>query len=182
MQYVETWKDIPEWEGLYQVSDLGRVKSLSRQVRYQDTLRSQKEKILKPRLTDGYVYVILCNDTKRVQLKIHRLVAQQFIPNPLGLPIVMHIDDVRDNNVVSNLKWGTIADNNKDRHDKGKTFTPKSEDSPFAVLTLAQAKEIYKLAHAGKQTQEEIGRMYGVDQTAVSKIKLGVSWPEACSA
>ena len=182
MQHVETWKDIPEWEGLYQISDLGRVKTLSRLVRYQDTFRSQKEKILKPRLTQGYAYVILCNDTKRVQVKVHRLVAETFIPNPKNLPVVMHIDDVRDNNVVSNLQWGTVADNNKDRDTKGNTYTPKSEDAPFAVLTLEQAKEVYKLAHEGQQSQKDIGNLFGITQTAVSKIKHGVSWPDACSA
>ena len=100
---MEHWKSIAEYEGLYEVSDLGRVKSL----------KYGKEKILKPRKhTCGYLHVCLYKDGKVEQPKIHRLVAEAFIPNPNNLYTVNHKDEVKTNNVASNLEWMSIKDNN----------------------------------------------------------------------
>lgn len=103
----EFWKDVPEYEGLYQVSTNGRVKSLKREVTYKDgRKRIFEEKILTPRSDKGgYQYVILSkNDTPKT-FKIHRLVAQCFIPNKSKLPQVNHKDENKKNNCVSNLEW-----------------------------------------------------------------------------
>ena len=103
---METWKPIAGYEGLYEVSDLGRVKSLN----YNHT---GIEKILKPRKnTWGYLQVILCKDGNRKQTNIHRLVATTFIPNPNNLETVNHKDEVKTNNVVINLEWMSQKDNN----------------------------------------------------------------------
>lgn len=93
----EIWKDIEGYNGKYQVSNLGRVKSLK-----------GSEKILKPRVSNtGYKYVNLCIQGKSKTLKIHRLVAQAFLPNPEGLPQVNHKDEDKLNNNVDNLEWCT---------------------------------------------------------------------------
>lgn len=95
----EIWKNIPEYNGLYQVSNMGRVKSLN----YKGT---GKEKILKPATNkEGYLRVGLCKDGKRKRFRIHRLVAIHFIPNPNNLPEVNHIDENKTNNCVENLEW-----------------------------------------------------------------------------
>ena len=100
---MEKWKAIAGYEGSYEVSDLGRVKSL----------KYGKEKILKPRKnTGGYLHVDLCKDGHTKNLLVHRLVAEAFIPNPQGLETVNHKDEVKTNNVTSNLEWMSQRDNN----------------------------------------------------------------------
>ena len=94
----EQWKPVDGYEGLYEVSNLGRVKSLN----YNHT---GKEKILKSNKVKGYLQVTLFKNGKMKYFKVHRLVATSFIPNPMGLPEVNHKDEVKINNVVSNLEW-----------------------------------------------------------------------------
>ena len=95
----EIWKDIKGYEGLYQVSNYGNVKSLN----YRNT---GKERLLKPILhTDGYLCVSLCKPNKI--LRIHRLVANAFTPNQNNFPQVNHKDEDKTNNHVNNLEWCT---------------------------------------------------------------------------
>lgn len=95
----EQWKDIYGFEGLYKISNYGNVKSLN----YNHT---RKERILKPFTNpDGYLLVDLCKDGKEKYEKIHRLVAQEFLPNPDNLPMVNHKDENKQNNNVDNLEW-----------------------------------------------------------------------------
>lgn len=97
----EEWRDISGYEGLYQVSNLGRVKTLANN-------KSRKEKILKPQKDKyGYFFATLHRDGKRKMLKLHRLVANAFIPNQDNLPQVNHKDEIKTNNCVSNLEWCT---------------------------------------------------------------------------
>ena len=109
----EIWKDVKGYEGLYQVSNLGNVKSLKRVVPHKMTgSRTIPEKILKL-ISDGsgYLYVSLSKDGKKKNPKVHRLVAESFIPNPDNLPQVNHIDEDKSNNRVDNLEWVTSLDN-----------------------------------------------------------------------
>lgn len=92
----EEWRPICGYEGLYEVSSLGKVKSL----------KFGKEKILKfGKNKKGYFRVGLSKDKKREFCSVHRLVANAFIPNPNNLPTVNHIDENKENNVVDNLEW-----------------------------------------------------------------------------
>ena len=100
----EIWKDIPGYEGMYQVSNYGRVMSL----RYHQT---KFPKILKPNLTGEYAYVNLSINNKYHSIKIHRAVAICFIPNPENKPFVNHKDGNKFNNHVDNLEWVTAAEN-----------------------------------------------------------------------
>lgn len=105
----EIWKDIREYEGLYQVSNLGRVKSLKKEViRGNHVLpKIYPESLLKPSDNRGYLQVKLCKDKKRKAYSVHRLVAIAFIPNPNNYPMVNHKDENPSNNKLENLEWCT---------------------------------------------------------------------------
>lgn len=106
---VEEWKDIKGYEGYYQVSNLGRVKSLPRLLIYSDGQKHYyKEKILKPQKHyRGYLLVVLCKCGVRCGDVVHRLVAEAFIPNPNNYNEINHIDEDKTNNRVDNLEWCT---------------------------------------------------------------------------
>ena len=109
----EQWKDIIiekngiiyDYTGLYQVSNLGRVKSLDR-IDASGHRRKGKIMKLKPR-KDGYVYATLCKDGEKQQFTVHRLVATTFIPNSENLPVVNHKNETKTDNVWTNLEWCT---------------------------------------------------------------------------
>lgn len=109
----EIWKDIEDYEGWYQVSNTGRVRSLNRVVQRADGISSTlKGRVLKPSSNKcGYLVVFLCKDGKRTTKTTHRLVAQAFIPNPEGLPQVNHKNEVKTDNRVENLEWCDAAYN-----------------------------------------------------------------------
>ena len=106
----EIWKDIPNYEGYYQISNLGKVKALKREIKNQYAcgryLALQKNK-------QGYYYVDLSKDTIRKRFNVHRLVALTFIPNPLNKPCINHIDGIKTNNNINNLEWCSYSENTK---------------------------------------------------------------------
>lgn len=97
----ERWKEIPGYEGIYYISDLGRVYS------------HYSQKCLKPLTTHaGYHRVHLCKDGKTFNASIHRLVATAFIPNPESKPTVNHINEIKTDNRSENLEWATNSEQN----------------------------------------------------------------------
>lgn len=104
---MEEWKSIPGYEGLYEISSYGRVKSLDRYVKVKSkSYRLQKGKMLSPiKNKYGYLQVFLCCNGKYKIISVHRLVAEAFIPNPDNLPIINHKDEDKSNNCVENLEW-----------------------------------------------------------------------------
>ncbi len=108
----ETWKDIQGFEGLYQISSEGNVKSLERDEMVKGRRRHRKERLLKPSIQKhGHKLVVLCKEGETYPKSIHRLVAEAFIPNPEGKPVVDHIDTDAGNNRVENLRWVTQKEN-----------------------------------------------------------------------
>lgn len=124
---MEIWKDIPDYEGIYQVSNMGRLKRLLKNGR-ENFLCGKKDK-------DGYVTVILSKNQKKKYCRLHRVVASAFAPNPDNKKEVNHIDKNKQNNEVSNLEWVTTAENirhsfltgRKTRKTPVLQFTPEME-------------------------------------------------------
>lgn len=104
---IEVWRDIPGYEGLYKISNYGRVMSLPK-------LRGRAfvgETMLKPHLMQGYLYVTMQKNNKPKAIAIHRLIATAFIENAHNKPIVNHVDGNKLNNDISNLEWVTYSEN-----------------------------------------------------------------------
>ena len=115
---MEKWKSIKGYEGFYEVSDQGRVKSLERVIKHPGSEEisaydmSLKERIKHPHVTPkGYLQVSLCRDGTQKQFLVHRLVAATFISNPKKLPHINHKDFNKRNAAASNLEWVTNEQN-----------------------------------------------------------------------
>lgn len=122
---MEIWKDIQGYEGYYQVSNEGRVKSLARVIVYKDgRTHTFKEKILRPRphgYNKEYYTVFLCKDTVKCPMYIHKLVAEAFVSNPSGYSEIHHINHNSTDNRAENLKW--LSENEHKRiHGKRKVY------------------------------------------------------------
>jgi hypothetical protein len=123
---METWKPIKGYEGWYEVSNLGNVRSLDRKVDFDDgRYANYKGKTLKTSLNNnGYYTTSLWKNSKSKIAYIHRLLAENFIPNPENKRLVNHIDGNKLNNHISNLEWVTVLENV--RHSQKTGLTPET--------------------------------------------------------
>lgn len=162
---MEIWKDIDGYEGYYQISNFGNIKSLKRKVNTRGNgFRQLNEKVIRPLMTSsGYLNVIASREQKRQTFIIHHLVAQYFLGNKPEKCVIDHIDGNKLNNHVSNLKYVSPAENSRKRYD--------------AKLTLEKAIEIRRLCKT--QSQNEIAKIYGITQTMVSRIYRNKAWVNA---
>ena len=108
---MEIWRDIEGYEGLYQVSNLGNVKSLKFGPKNHPGVHSQPRTLRITKSSTGYTHVQLYKEGKSSTILVHKLVAKAFVPNPLAKPEVNHIDANRANNKVENLEWVTHKEN-----------------------------------------------------------------------
>ena len=117
----EEWRDVVGYEGLYQVSNMGIVKSLSRRIVYKDGREyNYPSKVMKnQKVSTGYRSVTLYRVNGKKQYYVHRLVAETFIPNPNNLSDVNHKDGCKTNNILSNLEWCSHSDNQKHAYKNG---------------------------------------------------------------
>ena len=172
----EYWADIPDYEGLYQVSNKGRIKSLTRNVKHRSGLRTIPEKILqiKTRKRTGYQDVSLCKNGVAQTKSIHRLVMSAFV-GTLDLEID-HINRNPSDNNLANLQYLT-----REQHtikDKLGRLRPKLQgiNHHNAKLTDEEVIEIYNLAWFSNLTQEEIAGNFNINQATVSEIKKRKCW------
>jgi len=111
---MEDWKALPRWEGLYEVSPLGFIRSIPR-----NGTHRQPHILSKSVDSDGYHVSKLRNGAKVITIKVHRAVALAFIPNPDNKPQVNHDDGNKQNNHYTNLVWATASENIKHAKDMG---------------------------------------------------------------
>lgn len=173
----EVWKDIPEYEGSYQVSNMGRVRSVDRLITYKDgRIQKHKGRVLKPSVnkTLGYEQLLLYNDNRHNK-RVHRLVLEAFKPHVNMNDLeVNHMDGNKLNNHLTNLEWVTARDNILHAHDIG-LINIRGEDNPKAVLSNTDVLEILQRLDAGV-SHRDIAFDYGVSKTCITYINTGLTW------
>jgi hypothetical protein len=185
----EVFKDIPNYEGLYQVSNYGRVKGLERKVirsRNPVTFRTNKGRIIKPTTNQsGYLYIGLCKDGKLKVYILHRLIALTFIPNPNNKETINHINGIKSDNNINNLEWNTVSENHKHAYktglrdsshllgENGCCTGEKNTNSKLKAFEVKQIKDLLKLK---RFTQTEIANLYKIGKTAISDIVNNKRW------
>lgn len=155
----EEWRDVVGYEGLYQVSDQGRVKSLERKVRHwRGGERIQKERILKQNAVyGGYLIVRLSDGGKSKTLKVHRLVCEAFHDNPDNKSDVNHINEDKTDNRSCNLEWCTRKENCN--HGTRNERMAKTQSKPVGQYTLDG--ELVKIWPSAIEVQRQTGFAQG---------------------
>lgn len=167
---AETWKQIPGFEGLYDISDHGCV----RNARNGNLLKLQNS-------GNGYFKVNLSRNGVVSHEWVHRLVAKVFVPNPHGFRVVDHVDGNKKNNHANNLEWVTSKENAKRAYQKG--LMPQApvsygEVHPNHILTERQVFDIRILYTSGVFSQRQLAKQYGVSQTTIKMIVNNRAWKE----
>lgn len=164
----EIWKNIPNYIGYYQISNFGRVKSLTRKVkssRSKIEYRTVNERIIKSRIDKyGYETVILRKENTDKHFTIHRLIAICFIPNPENLPSINHIDENKLNNTVENLEWCTVKYNN--------SYNNRQEKINLSLREKVKGKEILQFDSEWNLLQEFKSLRDMQRQTGFSRIQV----------
>ncbi len=149
---IEIWKDVAGFEGLYEVSNLGRVKSIPREKTKGGLLKQYVDRY-------GYMKIVLYKNGNPHYFTVHRLVAIAFIPNPEGKKTVDHIDCNTKNNIVSNLRWCTNKENLYHSHELGRQ---RCNSKPFIAIS-PEGKTIKF------ESQREAARIIGICQSSIGR-------------
>jgi len=158
---AEIWKPVLEWEGFYEVSNLGRVRSLSNWVKAGRGNMKRAGRILSNFNRQGRLFVNLNYGGYRTTVTVHRLVLESFVGlRPEGLEC-KHLNGNAANNHISNLVWGTKLENEADKVAHGTASRPP--------LNIEEINDI----RASPKKQQELADQYGVSQSLISRIKSG---------
>jgi hypothetical protein len=165
---LEIWKDIENFEGYYQISNYGNIRSVERVVKHpvskNNKIKSKQKSVFRKK--NSYIQVNLYKNSKVTGIVLHRLVAKAFIPNPENKPQVNHKNGNKLDNKVENLEWVTSKEN---IHHSIKTGLRKKRTGTYYSLTSKQLEEIHDLF--GKIQQKQIALKYNVSEATISKIK-----------
>ena len=153
----EIWEPIKGYEGLYEVSSLGRVKSLKRKVENNGGLQMRRETILRAS-GKTHLGVTLCKNGKTKRLSVHRLVAEAFVPNPEGKPVVDHIDTNPKNNSVDNLRWVTTQENCMNPLTRINNSKSKMGHKCYLKQHSEETKQKLRELNTGKKRSDETRR------------------------
>jgi len=166
-RYEEKWRQIPGYEGWYDVSNLGRV------MRMKKVNNTFAGRIIKPYVNFGYNIVALHKNGNVKNNRVHRLVMAAFVgPCPKDIQ-VNHIDGDKSNNCLENLEYATQSENTTHAYALG-LQSQQGEKNNSSKLTEEDVHEIRKLF--GEETQKEIAFMFGVSKAAINNIAVGKTW------
>lgn len=172
----EIWKDVIGYEGLYQVSSLGRVKKLPEPKRKDKKGRiwGRDGRMLSPgRNSKGYYSITLTKNKMPQSIKLHRLVLTHFKPNPSELPEINHIDGNKLNNNIDNLEWCT-RQQNIDHAVQNKLMYTRRGAECSKKLTEEDAKFI--ITNKGRNNAVELMARFNIKRATVYNIQYGLSW------
>lgn len=172
----EIWKDIKGYEGIYQVSNYGKIRSLDR---IDKINHFHKGRILKPASIKGYLHVNLSVDGNINDVAIHRVVAETFIPNPHNLPQINHKDENKQNNMVTNLEFCTPKHNvNYGTRTIRASISQSGEKSHKHKLTQKEVEEIKSIYKRKSKdfNQKKLAQKYNVSFQEISNIIRGKKW------
>lgn len=178
----ETWRDIAGFEGHYQASSIGRVRSVTRYVEIRDGRRRLiKGRILRPaKGPNGYLHFQASVSAKATTLSVHRAVAAAFVPNPLGLPLVNHVNGVKSDNRPENLEWCTSPTNIAHALDTG-LRADFGEFSHYSKLTIDDVKQIKALRAQG-MSYSKLASKFSVSVSNIRLIVKDITWQRALAA
>lgn len=165
---MEIWKEIKGYEGLYQVSSLGRIKSCEKYVKCKNGKALKKEKILTPKNVNNYHHILLHKNGNYKNFKIHRLVAMAFYENPNNYPQVNHIDGNKLNNRVENLEWCTASHNEIHKYKLGY----KNNRRVLQEFQIPLIKEAYKIFC----NQRVVAKLFNVSQRTITCVLNNISY------
>lgn len=177
----EEWRDVVGYEGLYQVSNIGSVRSLDRIHPTTSnvgnaTLYKRKGSVMSPKTEkSGYITQTLSKDKITKTRKVHRLVAQAFIPNPEKKPQVNHKNGIKSDNRVENLEWVTTFENRQHAYDTGLQKPTKGTLNGMAVYTERDV-EFVSIQYAMGMKQVDIERTYEYSKAFVHSVVNNKSW------
>lgn len=161
---MENWADVLEYEGVYEVSDQGRVRRVeSGQIRVPGKRR------------EGYLIVNLSKEGKTTTKIIHRLVAQAFIPNSYDKPEVNHKNGIKTDNRADNLEWATIAENAIHAFENGLRVSVVGSENGQSKLTEKDIPEIFDLRSQGF-THSAIAQQFGVSRSLIGWVLAKKGW------
>ena len=178
----EIWKDVQEFKGILQVSNKGRVRTLDRVCKAKNGGTQISKGMLRKATKDkqGYLKVVLTVNGSIYARRVHRLVATEFISNPMNKPEVNHIDGVKDNNEVNNLEWVTAKENVRHAHANNlikpfKRRKLKGHDNPSSRFTESQIEEVKRMRFNGS-VYREIAEKFDVSIPTIRNICKGISY------
>jgi len=163
----EEWRDCKNYEGLYQVSNFGRVRKINKFGVYE--LKEQQQ------ISGGYCTVQITRNNKNKTLFVHRLVAEAFLPNFNNLPIVHHKDGIRYNNNLYNLEWVDASQNSKIKFKNTRRYN-SGENNNSAKLSEKDVIEIYNELKIKNKTPKELAKQYKTSVQTIYYIKNKKSW------
>lgn len=170
----EVWRPVLGFEGCYEVSNLGRVRSIARIVQCRNGRRMAEGRVLKPKLRDdGYYFCVsLSNGANKLRhANVHRLVAEAFVAG-IG-QVVRHLDGNSHNNAASNLAWGSYEDNEADKRRHGRIHIGEKHHN--AVLNDELVRQI-RFLHSRGHTQLKIAASLGLGRGVVGTVVRGEHW------
>ena len=176
MARLEIWKNIKGYEGLYQISNMTRIKSLRRTSLWGIQKITLPERILKTGTNEhGYLVAYLNTDGRKKNFLVHRLLADAFLPKVIDKNFLNHKNGNKLDNRLENLEWCTISENAIHAYKTGLKLPIRGERHKLAKLSDKKVLEMRKLRELGA-TQVELSKMYNVSRRAVRNVLSYLSW------